>query len=84
MTGEVKRGQIVTADRGHLRAWLVRFADCDDVAFALEGCTGWRCVAEAVHEGKVAAEVTAGQNSFFDARAIPSVAYTDPEVAWAG
>ena len=78
MTGEVKRGQIVTADRGHLRAWLVRFAGCDDVAFALEGCTGWRCVAEAVHEGKVAAEVTAGQNSFFDARAIPSAAYTDP------
>jgi dihydrolipoamide dehydrogenase len=37
-----------------------------------------------MHEGKVAAEVTAGQNSFFDARTIPSVAYTDPEVAWAG
>ena len=37
-----------------------------------------------VHEGKVAAEVTAGKNSFFDARVIPSVAYTDPEVAWAG
>ena len=35
-------------------------------------------------EGKVAAEVAAGKNSFFDARAIPSVAYTDPEVAWAG
>ena len=33
------------------------------------------------HEGKVAAEVIAGKNSFFDARAIPSVAYTDPEVA---
>ena len=39
---------------------------------------------KAMHEGKVAAEVTAGKNSFFDARAIPSVAYTDPEVAWAG
>jgi len=39
---------------------------------------------KATHEGKVAAEVTAGKNSFFDARAIPSVAYTDPEVAWAG
>jgi dihydrolipoamide dehydrogenase len=39
---------------------------------------------KAMHEGKVAAEVIAGQNSFFDARAIPSVAYTDPEVAWAG
>ena len=39
---------------------------------------------KAMHEGKVAAEVTAGRNSFFDARVIPSVAYTDPEVAWAG
>src|SRR3712207_1271288 len=39
---------------------------------------------KAVHEGKVAAEVAAGQNSYFDARVIPSVAYTDPEVAWVG
>jgi dihydrolipoamide dehydrogenase len=39
---------------------------------------------KAMHEGKVAAEVAAGKNSFFDARVIPSVAYTDPEVAWAG
>jgi dihydrolipoamide dehydrogenase len=39
---------------------------------------------KAMHEAKVAAEVIAGKNSFFDARAIPSVAYTDPEVAWAG
>jgi len=39
---------------------------------------------KAMHEGTVAAEVAAGRNSYFDARAIPSVAYTDPEVAWAG
>jgi len=39
---------------------------------------------KAMHEAKVAAEVAAGKNSYFDARAIPSVAYTDPEVAWAG
>ncbi|SAL59311.1 dihydrolipoamide dehydrogenase [Caballeronia choica] len=39
---------------------------------------------KAVHEAHVAAEVAAGQKSFFDARQIPSVAYTDPEVAWAG
>ena len=39
---------------------------------------------KAVHEGKVAAEVTAGRNTYFDARVIPSVAYTDPEVAWCG
>ena len=39
---------------------------------------------KAVHEGKVAAEVAAGHKRHFDARLIPSVAYTDPEVAWCG
>ncbi len=39
---------------------------------------------KASHEGKIAAEVTAGHKAFFDARTIPSVAYTDPEVAWMG
>jgi transposase len=46
VTGEVRRGQIAPADRSHLRAWLARFAGRDDVAFAVEGCTGWRYVAE--------------------------------------
>ena len=53
--------------------------------FAIGDIVGQPMLAhKAMHEGKVAAEVTAGENSFFDARAIPSVAYTDPEVAWAG
>ncbi|MFV2031243.1 MAG: dihydrolipoyl dehydrogenase [Gammaproteobacteria bacterium] len=39
---------------------------------------------KATHEAKVAAEVVAGMKSWFDPRAIPSVAYTDPEVAWMG
>jgi dihydrolipoamide dehydrogenase len=39
---------------------------------------------KAMHEGKVAAEVAAGHKRAFDARAIPSVAYTDPEIAWVG
>jgi dihydrolipoamide dehydrogenase len=39
---------------------------------------------KATHEAKVAAEVIAGHKRSFDARAIPSVAYTDPEIAWAG
>jgi dihydrolipoamide dehydrogenase len=39
---------------------------------------------KAMHEAKVAAEVAAGEKSYFDARVIPSVAYTDPEVAWVG
>ncbi|MFO1434747.1 MAG: dihydrolipoyl dehydrogenase [Candidatus Competibacteraceae bacterium] len=39
---------------------------------------------KAMHEGHVAAEACAGMKAYFDARVIPSVAYTDPEVAWAG
>ena len=39
---------------------------------------------KAMHEGKVASEVAAGHKRAFDARTIPSVAYTDPEIAWAG
>jgi len=39
---------------------------------------------KATHEAKVAAEVAAGRKSAFDARCIPSVAYTDPEIAWVG
>jgi dihydrolipoamide dehydrogenase len=39
---------------------------------------------KAMHEAKVAAEVAAGETRAFDARAIPSVAYTDPEIAWVG
>ncbi len=53
--------------------------------FAIGDVVGQPMLAhKATHEGKVAAEVAAGQKSFFDARVIPSVAYTDPEVAWAG
>ncbi len=44
-TGQVTRGQVAPADREHLRAWLARFAGRGDVAFAFEGCTGWRYVA---------------------------------------
>ncbi|HYZ24772.1 MAG TPA: dihydrolipoyl dehydrogenase [Rhodopila sp.] len=53
--------------------------------FAIGDIVGQPMLAhKAVHEGHVAAEAAAGRNSFFDAKVIPSVAYTDPEVAWAG
>ena len=53
--------------------------------FAIGDVVGQPMLAhKAVHEGKVAAEVCAGHKRFFDARVIPSVAYTDPEVAWVG
>ncbi|MDF2781765.1 MAG: dihydrolipoamide dehydrogenase [Geminicoccaceae bacterium] len=53
--------------------------------FAIGDVVGQPMLAhKATHEGKVAAEVAAGRNSFFDVKCIPAVAYTDPEVAWAG
>jgi dihydrolipoamide dehydrogenase len=53
--------------------------------FAIGDLVGQPMLAhKAVHEGKVAAEVACGQKSAFDAKVIPSVAYTDPEVAWVG
>lgn len=53
--------------------------------FAIGDVVGQPMLAhKAVHEAKVAAEVTAGHKSFFDAKVIPSVASTDPEVAWVG
>ena len=53
--------------------------------FAIGDVVGQPMLAhKATHEGKVAAEVAAGQKSAFDARVIPSVAYTDPEIAWVG
>lgn len=53
--------------------------------FAIGDVVGQPMLAhKAVHEGKVAAEVASGEKRFFDAKLIPSVAYTDPEVAWCG
>ena len=53
--------------------------------FAIGDVVGQPMLAhKAVHEGKIAAEVAAGMKSGFEARVIPSVAYTDPEVAWVG
>jgi dihydrolipoamide dehydrogenase len=53
--------------------------------FAIGDIAGTPMLAhKATHEAKVAAEVAAGQKAAFDARCIPSVAYTDPEIAWVG
>ena len=53
--------------------------------FAIGDLAGGPMLAhKASHEAKVAAEVIAGEKSYFDARTIPSVAYTDPEIAWVG
>lgn len=45
-TGEVATGRIRPTTRVLLREWLIRFEGCEDVAFAVQGCTGWRFVVE--------------------------------------
>jgi len=53
--------------------------------FAIGDIVGQPMLAhKATHEGKTAAQVIAGMKSYFDAKTIPSVAYTDPEIAWMG
>ena len=56
-SGEVFRGRIAPADRERLRRWLQRFAGRSGVAFALEGCTGWRYVAEELLRAGITAHV---------------------------
>ena len=56
-SGEVFRGRIAPADRAQLRQWLDRFLGRTDVAFALEGCTGWRYVVEELHRAGITAYV---------------------------
>lgn len=78
-----KAGVIVT-DRGFIEVDRQMRTNVPNI-FAIGDIVGQPMLAhKAVHEGHVAAEVAAGQKSFFDARVIPSVAYTDPEVAWVG
>jgi transposase len=65
VTGQVQRGQVSPADREHLRAWLARFAGRDDVAFAVEGCTGWRYVAEELAAAGVTAHLAEPADTAF-------------------
>ena len=81
--GADKAGVMVT-DRGFIETDKQMRTNVPNI-FAIGDLVGQPMLAhKAVHEGHVAAEAAAGQKSFFDARVIPSVAYTDPEVAWVG
>ncbi len=78
-----KAGVAVT-DRGFINVDSQMRTNVPNI-FAIGDIVGQPMLAhKAVHEGHVAAEAAAGQKSHFDARVIPSVAYTDPEVAWVG
>jgi len=81
--GAEKAGVAVT-DRGHIPTDNQMRTNVAHI-FAIGDIAAQPMLAhKAVHEGHVAAEAAKGEKSFFDARVIPSVAYTDPEVAWVG
>jgi dihydrolipoamide dehydrogenase len=90
--GRVPNGRVIDADKAGVHVDERGFIPVDrqlrtnvSHIFAIGDVAGAPMLAhKASHEGKVAAEVAAGQKRAFDARVIPSVAYTDPEVAWVG
>jgi dihydrolipoamide dehydrogenase len=90
--GRSPNGKKIAAEKAGIAVTERGYIDVDkqmhtNVAhiFAIGDIIGQPMLAhKAVHEGHVAAEVAHGEKSYFDARQIPSVAYTDPEVAWAG
>ncbi|MBW3567052.1 MAG: dihydrolipoyl dehydrogenase [Proteobacteria bacterium] len=90
--GRVPNGGKLAADKAGVNVDERGFIKVDkqqrtnvDHIFAIGDLVGQPMLAhKATHEGKVAAEVAAGKKRYFDARVIPSVAYTDPEVAWVG
>ena len=80
----VDKAGVLVSDRGFIEVDRQMRTNVSNI-FAIGDLIGQPMLAhKAVHEGHVAAEVAAGQKSYFDARVIPSVAYTDPEVAWVG
>ena len=81
--GAEKAGVAVT-DRGFINVDKQQRTNVPHI-FAIGDIVGQPMLAhKAVHEGHVAAEAAHGEKAYFDVKQIPSVAYTDPEVAWAG
>lgn len=90
--GRSPNGKLIDAEKAGVAVNDWGFIEVDkqqrtnvDHIYAIGDIVGQPMLAhKATHEGKVAAQNIAGEKSFFDARTIPSVAYTDPEVAWMG
>jgi len=90
--GRQPNGKLIDADKAGVAVNEQGFIEVDkqqrtnvEHIYAIGDIVGQPMLAhKATHEGKVAAQNIAGEKSFFDARTIPSVAYTDPEVAWMG
>lgn len=80
----VEKAGINVDERGFIPVDKQQRTNVDHI-FAIGDIVGQPMLAhKATHEGKVAAEVISGKKTYFDARTIPSVAYTDPEIAWMG
>lgn len=90
--GRTPNGGKLAADKAGVNVTDKGFIEVDkqlrtnvDNIFAIGDIVGQPMLAhKAVHEGHVAAEVISGKKHFFDPKVIPSIAYTDPELAWAG
>ncbi len=90
--GRSPNGKLIDAEKADVAVNEWGFIEVDkqqrtniDHIYAIGDVVGQPMLAhKATHEGKTAAENVAGHKAFFDARAIPSVAYTDPEIAWMG
>ena len=81
---DAEKAGVAVSDRGFIPVDKQMRTNMPHI-FAIGDIVGQPMLAhKAVHEAHVAAETAAGKNSVFEARQIPSVAYTDPEVAWAG
>ncbi len=81
---DADKAGVAVSDRGFIQVDKQMRTNMPHI-FAIGDIVGQPMLAhKAVHEAHVAAETAAGKNSVFEARQIPSVAYTDPEVAWAG
>ncbi|MEO8464289.1 MAG: dihydrolipoyl dehydrogenase [Gammaproteobacteria bacterium] len=80
----LERAGVEVSERGLIKVDKQQRTNVPHI-FAIGDIVGQPMLAhKASHDGRVAAEVAAGQKSFFDARVVPAVAYTDPEVAWVG
>lgn len=75
---------IETDDQGFIKVDAERRTNADQIFAVGDAAGGQQLAHEAMHEGRVAAEVIAGRPAAFDARAIPAVIYTDPQIAWCG
>jgi len=81
---DAEKAGVAVDDRGFINVDKQQRTNVNHI-FAIGDVVGQPMLAhKATHEAKTAAEVIAGMKSFFDAKTIPSVAYTDPEISWMG